>query len=93
MFDSYREARRRTFEKLTALRLRVDDWLDRHEHGSPQLLDLAELEALHAEREGAVADLEAAEKRLIEALLERRKVKVAPSADKSLSDSASVERP
>jgi hypothetical protein len=71
IFDTYRHARRRAFERLNDLRLRVDEWLEAHEQ-SAELADLARLEALHAERERVVAELQEAEDRLIRDLIKNR---------------------
>ena len=81
VFDLYRVARRSAFMKLDELRARVDLWLDRHESGPPESLDLTELEMIQAEREVCLAELQVAEERLVEALIIRWRSRTRESPD------------
>jgi len=57
---------------MSELRERMDAWLDAHEHADPSMSGLATLEGMHAERLRVVADLEAAERAMIDTLLRAR---------------------
>ena len=69
VFQSYRIARHRAFQRLNELRLSVDEWLDKHASGPVSLVDLTELEALNSRRTSVIAELQRAEEQLMELLI------------------------
>ena len=70
--EKYRQVRRDSFARMNDLRERMDIWLVAHEDKEPTMADLATLEGLHGERIRIVAQLEAAEREMIDALLVSR---------------------
>ena len=70
--DRYRQVRRDSFARMAELRERMDAWLEAHEDREPTMAAMATLEGMHAERLGIVAELESAERAMIDALLQAR---------------------
>ena len=69
LYAEYRAARQRAFRLLQELRVRTDEWLTAHEHSEPEWAAIAHFEGLGIERQQAIDDLQASERRLIDALV------------------------
>ena len=67
----YKRTRDRTERAIAALRPQMEAWLEAHETGELNLMDLAQLEALNGERERLGQDITDAQTRLIESLRRR----------------------
>jgi hypothetical protein len=70
--EKYRQVRRDSFARMADLRVRMDAWLEAHEDREPAMADLATLEGLHGERLRIVAQLESAERDMIDAIIKTR---------------------
>ena len=81
--EKYRQVRRESFARMAELRDRMDAWLEAHEDREPAMADLATLEGLHGERLQIVAELESAERGMIDAILRARPSETTPSAEVS----------
>ena len=79
VFQSYRMARQRAFQRLNELRLSTDEWLEKHASGPISLIDLTELEALNARRTSVIAELQRAEEQLMELLIRESQASTRPS--------------
>jgi hypothetical protein len=79
--DKYRQVRRDSFARMEDLRHRMDAWLEVHEEQEPSMSDLATLEGLHGERLRIVAQLEAAERDMIDAIIKARPTAGQPSTE------------
>jgi hypothetical protein len=69
LYAEYRAARQRAFRLLQEIRERTDAWLTAHEHAEPDWTAIAHFEGLGLERQRAVDELQASERRLIDALV------------------------
>lgn len=79
--EKYREVRRTAFLRMNEIRERMDAWLVAHEDIEPSMTDLATLEGMHGERLRIVAQLEAAEREMIDALISARPIAVPSSPE------------
>jgi len=70
-FQRYAQGRQRGIERMAEVQRQIDAWLDAHEQAAPSLLDLAQLEALHARREEVAGELERTENAFLEHLIGR----------------------
>jgi hypothetical protein len=70
--EKYRQVRRESFARMAELRERMDAWLEAHEDLEPAMADLATLEGLHGERLRIVAQLESAERDMIDRIIRAR---------------------
>lgn len=73
VFRQHREKRARLYERLDRVRGEVDVWLDEHVEKWPGLTDLAQLEALHAEKEQILTEFLQAENTFIDHVLRLRR--------------------
>lgn len=68
-FSRYVSTRAHLYRQLDDLRLQVDDWLREMTNRAPNMPDLARLEAMHANCQRLLRDLQAAEDRFLDGLL------------------------
>lgn len=73
VYRQYRERRNRLYERLEQNHARVSEWIERHGDRWPALTDLAQLEALHLERQRLFDEFQKNEDQFIDQVLRRRR--------------------
>ena len=70
-FDEYQAATARISESLDRIKTSILEWVARNQDAPPVIREIAQLEALHAERARLTADLLAVEQRFMNHLISR----------------------